>query len=115
MTSAVITRSDASRRVRTTWSRCVRVVRYVGLGLERSQLIAEEPNVKEAMDISLRFRTWIGVGVACCSLCATLWVSAFQSCSAATFSYSFTAESGRGLSGVVNLSRVGPVPPGCVS
>jgi len=38
---------------------------------------------------------------------------AFQSCTAATFSYSFTAGGNMGLSGVINLSRVGPVPPGC--
>jgi hypothetical protein len=38
---------------------------------------------------------------------------AFQSCSAATFSYSFTRGSSNGLSGTVTLSRVGPVPPGC--
>lgn len=40
---------------------------------------------------------------------------AFQSCSAATFSYSFTGGSSIGLSGTTNLSRVGPVPPGCTS
>jgi len=38
---------------------------------------------------------------------------AFQSCSAATFSYHFTGGSSSGSSGVINLSRVGPVPPGC--
>jgi hypothetical protein len=38
---------------------------------------------------------------------------AFQSCSAATFSYNFTGGSSSGSSGVINLSRVGPVPPGC--
>ena len=37
----------------------------------------------------------------------------FQSCSAATFSYSFTAGSSNGLSATIALSRVGPVPPGC--
>jgi hypothetical protein len=40
---------------------------------------------------------------------------AFQSCSAATFSYNFTAGSSSGLSGTITLSRVGPVPPGCTS
>jgi DNA-binding beta-propeller fold protein YncE len=39
---------------------------------------------------------------------------AFQSCTTATFSYQFTGGSSSGLSGVVTLSRVGPVPPGCV-
>jgi len=37
----------------------------------------------------------------------------FQSCSAATFSYTFTAGSSSGASGPINLSRVGPVPQGC--
>ena len=37
---------------------------------------------------------------------------AFQSCTAATFSYAFTGGSS-GLSGTITLSRVGPVPPGC--
>ena len=40
---------------------------------------------------------------------------AFQSCSAATFSYNFTGGSSSGLSGTITLSRVGPVPPGCTS
>ena len=40
---------------------------------------------------------------------------AFQSCSAATFSYTFTGGSSSGLSGTINLSRVGPVPPGCTT
>jgi hypothetical protein len=40
---------------------------------------------------------------------------AFQSCTAATFSYTFTGGSSSGLSGTINLSRVGPVPPGCAS
>ncbi len=40
---------------------------------------------------------------------------AFQSCSAATFSYTFTGGSSSGLSGTITLSRVGPVPPGCPS
>ena len=40
---------------------------------------------------------------------------AFQSCSAATFSYNFTGGSSSGSSGVINLFRVGPVPPGCTS
>jgi hypothetical protein len=38
---------------------------------------------------------------------------AFQSCSAATFSYYFTGGSSSGLSGTIPLSRVGPVPPDC--
>jgi hypothetical protein len=38
---------------------------------------------------------------------------AFQSCTAATFSYTFTGGSSTGLTGTINLSRVGPVPPGC--
>jgi hypothetical protein len=38
---------------------------------------------------------------------------AFQGCSAATFSYNFTAGTSAGLSGTLSLSRVGPVPPGC--
>jgi hypothetical protein len=40
---------------------------------------------------------------------------AFQSCSAATFNYSFTGGSSSGSSGVIGLSRVGPVPPGCTT
>ena len=40
---------------------------------------------------------------------------AFQSCSAATFSYNFTGGSSSGLSGTINLSRVGPLPPGCTA
>ena len=40
---------------------------------------------------------------------------AFQSCTAATFGYNFTGGSSSGLSGTINLSRVGPVPPGCTS
>lgn len=40
---------------------------------------------------------------------------AFQSCSAATFSYTFTGGSSSGLSGTITLSRVGPMPPGCTS
>jgi hypothetical protein len=39
----------------------------------------------------------------------------FQSCTAATFSYNFAAGTNIGLSGVINLGRVGPVPPGCTS
>ena len=39
----------------------------------------------------------------------------FESCTAATFSYNFTAGSSSGLSGVINLIRVGPVPPGCTA
>ncbi len=38
---------------------------------------------------------------------------AFQSCAAATFSYTFNGGSSNGLSGTIPLSRVGPVPPGC--
>ncbi len=38
---------------------------------------------------------------------------AFQSCSAATFSYTFTGGSSSGRSGTIALSRVGAVPPGC--
>jgi hypothetical protein len=38
---------------------------------------------------------------------------AFQSCSAATFSYNFTGGSSSGMFGTITLSRVGPVPPGC--
>jgi len=37
----------------------------------------------------------------------------FQSCSAATFSYTFTGGSSSGSSGTITLGRVGPVPPGC--
>ena len=40
---------------------------------------------------------------------------AFQSCTAATFSYNFTGGSSNGQSGTITLSRVGPVPPGCTS
>jgi len=41
---------------------------------------------------------------------------AFQSCSAATFKYNFTAGSSSGMSGTVNLTRVVPqqLPPGCM-
>ncbi len=38
---------------------------------------------------------------------------AFQSCSAATFSYNFTEGSSSGMSGLIPLSRIGPVPAGC--
>jgi len=38
---------------------------------------------------------------------------AFQSCSAATFSYNFTGGTSIGSSGTITLGRVGPVPPGC--
>jgi len=38
---------------------------------------------------------------------------AFQSCSAATFSYNFTGGTSVGLSGKIALSRVGRAPPGC--
>jgi hypothetical protein len=40
---------------------------------------------------------------------------AFQSCSAATFSYSFTGGSSSGRSGTMTLRRVGPLPPGCAT
>jgi hypothetical protein len=40
---------------------------------------------------------------------------AFQSCTAATFSYNFTGGSSSGLSGTIPLMRVGPVPPGCTT
>ncbi|MET0919401.1 MAG: hypothetical protein ABWY07_13420, partial [Burkholderiales bacterium] len=39
----------------------------------------------------------------------------FQSCSAATFSYSFTAGSSSGASGTISLRRIGPVPNGCTN
>jgi hypothetical protein len=38
---------------------------------------------------------------------------AFQDCTAATFSYRFTAGSSSGASGTIALQRVGPVPRGC--
>jgi YVTN family beta-propeller protein len=38
---------------------------------------------------------------------------AFQSCSAATFSYNFTGGTSSGLLGTITLSRVGPLPQGC--
>jgi hypothetical protein len=38
----------------------------------------------------------------------------FQNCSAATFSYDFAGGTSMGSSGTIALSRVGPVPPGCV-
>jgi hypothetical protein len=40
---------------------------------------------------------------------------ALQSCSAASFAYAFTGGTSIGLSGIITLSRVGPVPPGCTS
>jgi hypothetical protein len=40
---------------------------------------------------------------------------AFQSCSAATFSYNFTGGSTSGQSGTITLRRVGPLPPGCTT
>ena len=40
---------------------------------------------------------------------------AFQSCSALTFTYTFTGGALRGTSGSMSLTRVGPVPAGCVS
>jgi hypothetical protein len=39
---------------------------------------------------------------------------AFQSCSAATWSFTFTGGSNSGSSGTIALQRVGPVPKGCV-
>ena len=39
---------------------------------------------------------------------------AFQSCSAATFRYTFTGGTSSGLSATITLRRVGPAPPGCV-
>jgi hypothetical protein len=38
---------------------------------------------------------------------------AFQSCTHATLSYAFTGGSSSGRSGLINLSRIGPVPKGC--
>lgn len=38
---------------------------------------------------------------------------AFQSCSSGTFDFSFTAGSSSGMSGLIALSRIGPVPAGC--
>jgi hypothetical protein len=37
----------------------------------------------------------------------------FQSCNAITLVYRFTGGGNQGLSGSVNLSRVGPTPVGC--
>jgi hypothetical protein len=37
----------------------------------------------------------------------------FQSCTAATLSFSFTGGNNAGASGIIALTRVGPVPPGC--
>jgi len=39
---------------------------------------------------------------------------AFQSCTAATFSYDFSGGTSAGLSGTIPLSRVGATPPGCM-
>jgi hypothetical protein len=39
---------------------------------------------------------------------------AFQSCSAATWSFTFTGGSSSGSSGTIALKRVGPLPRGCV-
>ena len=39
----------------------------------------------------------------------------FTSCSAAQLQFSFTAGSNAGQSGMINLTRVGPVPAGCVA
>jgi len=38
----------------------------------------------------------------------------FQSCSAATFNYTFTGGSSSGKSGTLTLRRIGPVPQGCL-
>jgi hypothetical protein len=40
---------------------------------------------------------------------------AFQRCSSATLSYSFTGGSSNGASGTIALKRVGPVPAGCAT
>jgi len=39
----------------------------------------------------------------------------FQNCSHATLTFSFTGGSASGMSGSIGLSRIGPVPAGCVS
>jgi hypothetical protein len=39
---------------------------------------------------------------------------AFQTCSTGTFTFNFTDGSSRGMSGIIPLTRIGPVPPGCV-
>jgi hypothetical protein len=39
---------------------------------------------------------------------------AFQSCTSATLNYSFTGGTSSGLSGTINLSRIGPTPAGCI-
>ena len=39
---------------------------------------------------------------------------AFQSCSTATFTFNFTGGSSSGASGTIGLTRVGPVPAGCL-
>jgi len=39
----------------------------------------------------------------------------FAGCSSAQLSFNFTGGSGTGRSGTIPLSRVGPVPPGCVA
>ena len=39
---------------------------------------------------------------------------AFQSCSTATFNFNFTGGSSSGASGTIALTRIGPVPAGCV-
>jgi hypothetical protein len=39
---------------------------------------------------------------------------AFQSCSTGTFTFNFTGGSSAGASGTIALTRIGPVPPGCV-
>jgi len=40
---------------------------------------------------------------------------AFQTCAALTFTYAFNGGSLSGTSGSMSLTRVGPVPPGCLS
>ncbi len=37
----------------------------------------------------------------------------FQSCTAMTLSYNFSGGENKGLSGTINLRRVGPTPAGC--
>jgi len=38
----------------------------------------------------------------------------FQSCASASLNYAFTAGSSNGMAGTIALSRIGPVPSGCV-
>ncbi|HLJ74054.1 MAG TPA: hypothetical protein VKU62_05680, partial [Thermoanaerobaculia bacterium] len=39
----------------------------------------------------------------------------FRSCTSATLNYTFTGGSASGMSGAIDLSRVGPAPAGCVN